>query len=280
MSIDALSAEEAARLGDRIEAEAFVDFYAAAPDELKSKLALQTRRLAGATLFLAPGLPSAMFNRVTGLGMEREATAADVVAIIDAFRQAGSATWWLHWNPFAAPSDLPEKLPALGFTLPARRRWAKMLRGTTPAPALASDLEVAVAGDAQVAEVVQVIVETFEMPALMIDWFRQLQGRLHWRIYAVTDQGQIVGGGCLYINGENAWLGMGAVRASHRRRGGQGALMARRIDDAIAAGTKYIVTETGEAIADEPNPSLGNMGRCGFEKVASRQNFIGPTLVH
>jgi GNAT superfamily N-acetyltransferase len=276
MSNATLSAKQAASLGDRIEAEAFIDFYAAAPDALKSTLGLQTRRLAGATLMMAPGLPSAMFNRVTGMGMEREATVADIVAVIDAFRETGSATWWLHWNPFAAPADFPERLPALGFTVPPRRRWAKMLHDATPAPVIASDLDVAIADDAQVGAVVQTIVETFDMPPFMTDWFRQLRGRPHWRIYAVTDQENIVGGGCLYINGETAWLGMGAVRASHRRRGGQGALMARRIDDAIAAGAKIIVTETGEPIADEPNPSLGNMRRCGFEKVASRHNFIGP----
>jgi hypothetical protein len=68
----------------------------------------------------------------------------------------------------------------------------------------------------------------------------------------------------------------GAVRTSHRRRGGQGALMARRIADAVAAGARYLVTETGEPMADEPNPSLANMKRCGFVTVASRLNFVGP----
>jgi hypothetical protein len=52
--------------------------------------------------------------------------------------------------------------------------------------------------------------------------------------------------------------------------------MARRISDAIAAGCRHIVTETGEPVGDEPNPSLSNMMRCGFRKVASRLNFQAP----
>jgi GNAT superfamily N-acetyltransferase len=276
MTIDALSPLAAARIGDRIEALAFTDFYAAAPDALKSTLGLQVRRQADATLLMAPGVPSPMFNRVTGLGMERETTIADVGALIETYRQAGTASWWLHWNPFALPASLPEQLPTLGFTRPARRTWAKMLRGRSPAPAIASDLDVAVANDRQIDEVLLAIVDSFAMPPFMADWLRQLHGRPRWRIYAVSDQEQIVGGGYLFVDGDIAWLGMGAVRESHRRLGGQGVLMARRIDDAIAVGARHIVTETGEAIGDEPNPSLGNMRRCGFERVASRLNFVGP----
>ena len=67
-----------------------------------------------------------------------------------------------------------------------------------------------------------------------------------------------------------------AVAESHRRRGGQGALMARRIADALAAGCRHITTETGEPVGDEPNPSLDNMFRCGFVTVASRLNFEAP----
>jgi hypothetical protein len=69
---------------------------------------------------------------------------------------------------------------------------------------------------------------------------------------------------------------MGSVAESHRRRGGQQALLARRIVDAIDAGCTAIVSETGEPIADEPNPSLANLLRCGFKVVASRLNLPGP----
>jgi hypothetical protein len=34
-----------------------------------------------------------------------------------------------------------------------------------------------------------------------------------------------------------------------------------------------VITETGEPIGDEPNPSLRNMAWCGFVRVASRLNY-------
>src|SRR4051812_38749252 len=89
------------------------------------------------------------------------------------------------------------------------------------------------------------------------------------------------GGFCFWAggwagSGLGAWLGMGAVLPAYRRRGGQGSLMALRISDAIDAGARHIVTETGEALSGEANPSLTNMHRCGFVTVASRLNYAGP----
>ena len=51
---------------------------------------------------------------------------------------------------------------------------------------------------------------------------------------------------------------------------------AARIGAAISAGCTSIVTETGEPVHDEPNPSLANMARCGFSRVASRLNWESP----
>jgi hypothetical protein len=268
-----LSAHAAAAIADEAEALAFADLYAAAPAALRSRLGLRVEQVADATLLLAPGLPSAMFNRAIGLGMKREAGTAEVEAIAAVYRSAG---WWLHWNPYAAPAELVSRLPAMGFTQPKRRSWAKVLRGTDPAPQVETGLHIALATEGQAGEATQAIVEAFEMPGFMADWLRCLHGRAHWRVYAATDGAQVVGGACLYTNGDLAWLGMGSISPSHRRRGGQRALMARRIADAIGDGARYIVTETGEPIADEPNPSLANMKRCGFTTVASRLNFAGP----
>jgi len=48
------------------------------------------------------------------------------------------------------------------------------------------------------------------------------------------------------------------------------------IANAIAAGATTLATETGKPVAAEPNPSLTNMYRCGFVRVASRLNFVAP----
>lgn len=50
--------------------------------------------------------------------------------------------------------------------------------------------------------------------------------------------------------------------------------MARRINDAIAAGCKLIGTETGDDTPDDPNPSYHNMLRTGFTLAYRRPNFL------
>lgn len=266
----------AAALADEAEALAFADLYAAVPASLRARLGVRVELVAGATALLVPGVPSPMFNRVLGLGLRQPADVADVHALIDIYRTARSPHWWLHWNPYAAPAGMLSRFAEIGFTQPARRSWAKVLRDSAPAPRIVTDLSIAPAAHAQAARAVEVIVQAFEMPAFMGEWLLGLHGRPQWRLYAATDGADVVGGAFLFTSGEVGWLGMGSVQASHRRRGGQGALMARRIADAIEVGARYLVTETGEPVADEPNPSLANMKRCGFRTVASRLNFAGP----
>lgn len=271
-----LTPQAAATIADDAEAAAFTDLYAAAPPALRERLGLRVERIADATLLLAPGLPDTMFNRAMGLGLRGEANASQVEAIAAAYRGAGCPRWWLHWNPQSSPAGFARELASMGFTQPARRSWAKVLRGTEAAPRIATDLRIAPAARAQAGDVVRAIATAFEMPPFMSDWLGALYERPNWWLYAVTDGADVAGGGFLYRSGGFAWLGMGAVLPPYRRRGGQGALMARRIADAIGAGVRHIVTETGEPIADEPNPSLANMKRCGFVTVASRLNFAGP----
>jgi hypothetical protein len=253
-----IAARETACIADDVEARAFVDLYDAAPVALKAQLGLEVRTAADTTLLFAFRVADPMFNRVIGLGLRRDATSEEVQEIVRAYLRAGVGVWWLHWNALARPADMPDRLLAAGFTYPRRRSWAKMLRGTAPPPALPTDLEIEPVRDAQAHDTIEAIVASYGMPGFMVGWIRQLHGRPGWTLYGVSDRGRVVGGGALFLEG------------------GQGALMARRIADAIARGATHIVTETGEPIADEPNPSLGNMHRCGFERVASRLNLAGP----
>jgi hypothetical protein len=229
--------------------------------------------LHGARALLAPGLPSTMFNRVIGWGLRESAHLDGLAAIERLYDDAGVRTWWLHWSPWAAPAGFDAQLLQRGYAPPARRSWAKVARPATPAVPVASTLAVQALRHADRADWAAAITQSFGMPPFMADWLAALHGRAGWRLYALRDGDSLVGGGGLFMAGPVAWLGIAGVVPTHRRRHGQRALMARRIDDAGAAGCTTIVTETGEPIADEPNPSLANMFACGFEVVASRLNF-------
>jgi len=275
--VNAVDPEEA-RLADAVEAAACRDLYAAAPTEFAASLGIRSAELAGATLLIASGIPDPFFNRALGLGVHRPATEADVDAVIAAYRDAECRKWWLHLTPAAQPAALRTWLEARGFAPPPRRGWAKMLRGTEPPPRFETTLEVREAKPAEARGVAQAICSAYRMPASFVAWFEALAERPGWRAYAALDKGSVAGAGFLYLRGADAWLGAGGVRAEYRGRNAHRALMAMRIEHAIAAGCTRILTETGEPVGDEPNPSLANMQRCGFRKVCSRLNYAAPAF--
>lgn len=261
---------------DAIEAAAFRDVYAAAPAPFARSAGLAVEDLAGATLLLAPGIPDPMFNRASGLGFSRPAREADIDEIAARYRAAGSPKWWIHWNPLAAPAEGPRWLEARGFALARRRSWAKVLHPGQPLPSMHTDLDLRPATPADAGAFAEIAQTAFGMPPAVRAWIAALAGRPRWRIWLAWSGARPVAAGALYQEGDAAWLGFGTTLAEFRGRGAQGALMALRVREAHAAGARWIVTETGEPVADEPNPSLANMARCGFEKVSSRLNYEAP----
>lgn len=265
--------QDAAARADRIEAAAFADLYAAAPSSLAAQLRLKVATSDGATGLMAPAIPSAMFNRVIGLGLEVPADEEQLQSWIERYRQAGAPVWWMHWSPASRPGGFVGRLTDAGFGTPPRRSWAKVMRAAEALAPHETPLAIGPAAASEASSTCEAIAQAFEMPPFMAGWLAALHGRPGWRLYAAREGELIVGGACLFVSGDTAWLGMGSMLPSHRRRGGQQALMRQRIADAAAAGCRWVVTETGEPIGDEPNPSLANMKRAGFETVASRLNF-------
>jgi hypothetical protein len=78
----------------------------------------------------------------------------------------------------------------------------------------------------------------------------------------------------MYIKADRGWLGVAATLPQFRKRGAQGALMSRRLQDGIEAGCKWFVTETGRDTPEHPNPSYHNMARTGFKLAYDRPNFM------
>lgn len=276
-----LSPYETAALADRAEALAWADFVAAAPESLRDQLGLRVEHVADATLLIAPGTPMTFFNRAIGLGMQREASAEDISAIAERFRRAGSPEWRLLWNALAQSQQMPAQMPSIlaarGFAYSAATSTVKLRWGVETLLRIESECTAVEASDSQAILVAQSLIDTFGMPPFMVEWLLQIRGRAGWRMYAVSHGSEVVGGGCLFSSGDLAWMGWGAIAAPYRRQGGQSALIARRVEDAIALGARHIFSETGEPSAGESNPSLNNMMRCGFYKVASRLNIAGPS---
>lgn len=81
----------------------------------------------------------------------------------------------------------------------------------------------------------------------------------------------------LFVDGEAGYLGFGATLPEHRGRGGQGALLAARIEHARAAGCRLLATETGELRDDRPSASHRNLLRAGFRERYVVAHRVGPS---
>jgi GNAT superfamily N-acetyltransferase len=265
-----------ARRAEKIEAAAYRELIAAAPADFARATGLRSAELAGATLLIAPGIPDTLFNRAIGLGVHRPAAETDLDAVIRAFREAGCRNYWIHLAPCAEPESIARWLEARGFAPPARRSWAKMVRGVERPPELGAALEVGAAAPEERTAAAEAIRGAFGMPPAFVPWLAGLAGRPRWRLYAARAEGRVVGGAFLYVEDRCAWLGAAGVQKEFRGRGAQRALMALRIREAGAAGCGEVHTETGEPVAGESNPSLANMQRCGFARICSRLNYAPP----
>lgn len=260
---------------DEIEAGAWRDLIDAAPPAITAATGMSWTRVDGVTVLLAPRLPSTLFNRAIGVGNGAPATDALIAEVIVRFAAADIADPWIQISAAARPAAIGQWLGARGFAPARRRAWEKLVRGREPAPELATSLAIRELDRSDAAALAIVLCEAHGIPGALAPLVAALVGRRGWRAYGAFDGDALVGGGLLRCDDRDrtAWLGLGGTLPSHRGRGAQRALIARRIADAIAQGATTIATETGVAAPGERNPSLDNLVRCGFRGAGARTNW-------
>jgi hypothetical protein len=175
-------------------------------------------------------------------------------------------------SPLAQPSHLPEWLVARGFT--KERNWAKVYRGNDPAPSVTTDLRIELIGKELADAFADVALNVFELPQELRLLVNGTVGKPGWYHYLAFDGKQPVSAAAMFEKDDIGWLGFGCTLESHRKRGGQGAMFARRIQDGLLHGCKWFITETDEETPADPNPSYRNMLRTGFELAYMRYNYI------
>src|SRR4051812_48302180 len=242
-------AEDVVARLERAEAAAYEDMYACAPPELGAT----ARRVAGALVLACRALPVVTFNRALGIDAPPRDELLELTQTVQ-----------------LAPGL---ETDAVRARLREDVHWAKVIRDARAPDDVPTDLEVRELAPAQGEAFGRVVTTAFGMPPVAVPWLAALVGREGWRIYGAHDGDELVGGGALHLEREVGWLGIGATLPEHRGRGGQQAVMARRIADAAAAGATTLTTETG-ILPGRPNPSLRNMYRSGFELAYERANWI------
>lgn len=257
---------------EQIEIDAWRDYCAAAPPDFAQAVGLETVELGGPLLAMCKRIDHYQFNRLMGAGLAGD-DGGSLALAIERFRGASLGNGYLQIAPGERAWALEAKAWALGLK-PLERAWVKFSRGDAPAPHVSTSLEITEVTTSEALEYAQAVVAGFGMPPTLAAWLAAIVGRKGWHGYVVRDDGKAVGGAAMYVDRGRAWLGIGAVQEAARRRGGQSALLARRIADGIQQGVRWFATETGKPLAGEPHPSFSNIQRAGFAKAYERVNWV------
>jgi GNAT superfamily N-acetyltransferase len=264
---------ELAAMAEQIEARAWRDIFAAAPQWLRSSAQLIAEDSNGALLLASRGIPHWLFNRVIGLGEQCIATDSHIDEIMDRYWNLGIAHYWVHVGPYAQPARLSRVLQQHGLK-PYRRSWVKMMRPARRVSLARSEVTVRRAHLDDAYQIASILGSAFDLPQRGAELLSHLIDRLRWTLFVAELENQIVAAAGLFMDGNVAYLAFAATREAYQRRGAQRALMQARINFACDAGYPWIATETAFPLAaDEPSPSYHNMLWAGFRPVSIRDNY-------
>jgi GNAT superfamily N-acetyltransferase len=269
--------DDGSEAAEAIERAALADLHASAAPELRERLGLRLEEVGGALISVAAAEPSILLNRALGLGFHQPASPEMVERIVEIYRQAGVARFFVQVTPDARPEELPAWLRAAG--LEEARRWMKFTRGTTPPPEPSTSLEVREIGPEHAADFARIAAAGFDLLKPTEALVAGLIGQPGWNVYMSFEGDVPAGTGALLIRNGVAYLDWGATDPAFRRRGGQGAVIARRVREAIGHGCRLMVTTTGEAVPGDPQHSYRNIQRAGFEEAYLRANWAPPRRV-
>lgn len=256
-----------ARIVEGIEAAAWADCFDAVAE---TDLETATGRIADATVVRMGKLHSGLFSKVIGLGLERRATVDTVREILAWYGDAGIGEIWFQPSPAAEPDGLLPLLRTQGI-VPIERKWGKFVRDAGNPAEARTDLDIREIGAEDAVDFANCVLEGFALSGFLNPWLEAIPGREGWHVYVAYDNGEPAACGALFRRDGAGFIGFDATRPAFRRRGAQGALMARRIADAGRLDIHILTAETG---VDEegPGPSWRNIVRAGFELLYVRPN--------
>jgi GNAT superfamily N-acetyltransferase len=272
-SISAAEAEQS-------EAEALYDFENGAPAATRTVLGMESIRIGGGVALSVRNDISRFWSKALGFGFDEPVTASLIEQVCEFYRDQQTPLAILQMAPSVLPGDWADICAKLNIT--PGSSWMKLACDTdvtltrlAELPELASPLRVAPLERRHAADWGAVMTDVLEMPQPgMAQMVAASVGRDGWSPYAVWHDDAIVGTGTVHVHRQTGQLLGGATVPRSRRQGIQSALLAARAEAARAAGSRWLVAETGTEASGTHNSSLHNMLRAGFSLLYERQNWI------
>jgi GNAT superfamily N-acetyltransferase len=262
---------------ERVEIFAKLDEREGAPD-LARELGLVLRRVGGAWAFGRARDTTPYFNRVLGLGLEHPASSEDLAALKAFYAEHEIPVFRIGLSPAAEPAGFEATLANAGFG--TYKHLVKWVRDVSPAKRTSTSLRIERAVPSEAGVIDELLQRAFDGRPHSVPFASALIGRANWHHYVARDGGTIVAAAAMYVRESVAWFGAAGTLASHRGRGAQSALIARRIHDARSFGCHSITLETEPYQPEKPNTSYQNIERAGFQVAYRRPSWVFPDPGH
>ena len=217
----------------------------------------------------APGSP--MVNRIVGLGVDEPATEAALDAALQAM--GSDPTCYVTVAPEARPAELTQWLADRG--LEPGWGWMTFRRGVEPVAPQSTSLRLVPVGVAEALDFGRIVATGYGLPEAVVPWAARAPER-GWDCWLALDRDEPAAAAGVFIDEGVGYLGFAATLPEHRGKGGQNALLAERIEHALASGCDVVVTETGERRDSLPSNSYRNILRAGFTEVVVQANWLRP----
>lgn len=263
--------DQISRQLERIESRTLSELHRAAPADVSETMGLCVREVGGALVSIASRGGNILVNRTLGLGVGAPATREQVEEIGRLYGEAGVTRYFVHAGSHARPQPIGRLLERAGLV--KDRAWMKFARGPERLEEPATDLTIREVGAEDAGDFGRIAGSAFGLPEFAWHAVAGLVGRPGWHIFMSFDDGRPAGTGALFVEDGVGWTEWGATDPGFRHRGSQSALLARRVNTAIALGCRLIVTCTGEAVPGEPQHSYRNILRAGFAEIGLRDNY-------
>lgn len=253
-----------------IELEAHRALYSSVPDDVKSSLGFEMKEIAGIVCSISSVEPSILINRCFVTDDKALSDTTTIKTVKQLYADAGVGEFFMHVSHNTPETRL--KLEQAGMK--KSRGWMKFKRDTQPAVARNPDLSIRKIGTEYSEAFAKIVVPCFDLSEASIPLIASVVSHPDYHIYMGFDGDSPAATGGFFYKNNVAHCDFGATHVDFRGRGFQGALLARRINDAITMGATSIYTATGEDVPGDPQHSYNNILRYGFKENYLRENWV------
>ncbi len=263
---------------ERIDADNWIDDFAAAPAQVAAALGLVATRQ-GELAMVRSHVPFSHFNMVLTLGCPAAVDQEAFDAIERFYAEGGAARHWVLVNQYSQPHDLGQRLVARGYAPDGA--WERVVLQGAPVDrwaAHANGCEVVTPSNA--ADWSSFLLGCYGMPPPIGEWLKALVGRKGWthaiRREGGRTDGKVVMARSLYQDGEGwAWLGIDApvpgVMAPCFEDDQK--VIATLLTDAAARGARAFVSDIELPSPTQDSEAYQRWGELGFSAVYRRELY-------